>query len=83
MADWRVTRTAKSSSGTIEALCGDWGRTGKAIAVVEILTKTHRYFVSGPKGEVDIIVVKGETERYLRTEPDLTKVDNLASLPDC
>jgi hypothetical protein len=83
MADRRVTRTAKSSTGTIEAVCGDWGRTGKAIAVIEILNGTHRYFVSGPQGEVDVVVVQGDTEKYLRTEPDLTKADNLASLPNC
>ena len=83
MSDRRVTRTAKSSSGTIEALCGDWGRTVKAIAVIEITIGTNHYFVSGPHGQVDVIVVQGETEKYLRTEPDLTKADNLASLPNC
>jgi hypothetical protein len=37
----------------------------------------------GPSSQTDIIVVKGPSANYLRTEPDLTKVDNLASLPDC
>ena len=83
MADRQIKRTDKSTSGTIEGVCGDWGRTGKAVAVIEILKGAHRYFVSGPNGPVDVIVVKGETEQYLRTEPDLTKADNLASLPDC
>ena len=83
MADRQITGTTKSSSGTIEAVCGSWGRTGKAVAVIEISTGAHRYYVSGPAGQVDVIVVKGETEQYLRTEPDLTKADNLASLPDC
>lgn len=83
MAERQVTGTAKDSSGTITALCGSWGRTGKAVAVIEILNGSHRYYVSGPAGQVDVIVVNGDTERYLRTEPDLSKADNLASLPDC
>ena len=83
MSDRQVTATRKDASGVIEGLCGSWGETGKAVAVIEIKAGTHRYYVDGPMGPVDVYVVKGDTENYLRTEPDLTKTDNLASLPDC
>jgi len=84
VADRLVTGTGKDSEGDITGLCGAWGSRSKAEAVSDIDTKLHRYYTAGPSGnQVDIIVVDGATGKYLRTEPDLTKADNLQSLPDC
>jgi hypothetical protein len=84
MADRLVTGTGKDSQGDITGLCGSWGSQTKTAAISDIQTGSHRYYTSGPSGsQVDIIVVDGATGKYLRTEPDLTKSDNLQSLPDC
>jgi Protein of unknown function (DUF3892) len=84
MADRQVTGTGKDSDGTITSLCGAFGTQLKSAAISDIRNGVHRYFTKGPSGaEVDIIVVKGDSGNYLRTEPDLSKADNLQSLPDC
>jgi hypothetical protein len=85
MADRLVTATGKNDSGDITSLCGAWGGQSKAVAIVEIGSGSVRYYTSGPGGaEVDVIVVNDkDAGKYLRTEPDLSKADNLASLPDC
>ena len=83
MSDRQVTGSSKDSSGVILGICGSWGKTEKAAAVAEIKNGTHSYYVMGTKGRTDVIVVKGSTGDYLRTEPDLTKADNLQSLVDC
>jgi len=84
MADRLVTKTGKDESGDITSLCGAWGSQTKTGAIADIDNSIHRYFVSGPGGaEVNIAVIHGDTGDYLRTEPDLSKADNLQSLPDC
>ena len=83
MSHRQVTGSSKDSAGVISGICGSWGKTEKATAVAEIKNGTHTYYVMGTSGRTDIVVVKGATEDYLRTEPDLTKADNLQSLVDC
>jgi Protein of unknown function (DUF3892) len=82
--DRRVKRTGKDRDGDITALCGDWGRTMKAVAIREIEQRQHRYYVQDGYGRrVDVIVVHGATGKYLRTTPDASCADNLDTLPDC
>jgi len=85
MADRKVTGTGKTSDGTITSLCGAWGETTKAVAIIEIQINAHRYFTSDARGdEAEVKVIADRNgSKYLRTVPDLTKADNLASLPDC
>jgi hypothetical protein len=84
MADRRVTKTGKDSSGDITSLCGTWGSRTKSLAIVDIELGTHRYYTHASNGtEADIQVVNGTTGKYLRTDPDKTTADNLADLPDC
>jgi hypothetical protein len=83
MAERLVTGTGKDDSGVITSVCGTWGTRTKAGAVADI-EAGHRYYTAGPDGkQVNIIVVDGDTEKYLRTDPDLSKADNLSELPDC
>jgi Protein of unknown function (DUF3892) len=83
MADRKVTATGKASDGDITSLCGWWGPTSKALAIVEIEGGTNRYYVAVGSGEVDVHVVNGATGKYLRTDPDHTDRNNLDDLPDC
>jgi len=44
----------------------------------------ERFFVHVGRDEADVIVMSPKGRRkYIRTEPDLTKADNLLSLPSC
>jgi Protein of unknown function (DUF3892) len=44
----------------------------------------ENFFVRVGQNEADVIVISPTGRRkYIRTEPDLTKVDNLLSLPEC
>ena len=84
MADREVTKTGKDSSGDITSLCGPWGSRSKSLAIIDIELNTHRYYTRAANGaEADVIVVAGTTAKYLRTDPDRTKADNLGCLPDC
>lgn len=84
MADRRVTRTGKDAYGDITALCGAWGRTAKAVAIVEIESRLHSYYVQDIYGRrADVHVVNGRTGKYLRTDPNSSCSDNLDNLPNC
>jgi len=84
MADRLVTGTGKDDSGDITSLCGVWGERTKTEAILDIEIGLHRYYTSGPGGtEADVVVVNGDSGKYVRTEPDLSKADDLQSLPDC
>lgn len=84
MADRKVTGTGKDADGDITSVCGSWGKTSKSAAIAEIETGVNRYYVDGASGsQVDVIVVDGDTGKYLRTDPDGSVADNLGELPDC
>jgi hypothetical protein len=84
MADRKVTKTGKDADGDITSLCGGWGEASKAMAIGDIEGGRHRYYVAGSGStEVNIHVVKGDTGKYLRTDPDGSTIDNLDELPDC
>lgn len=84
MAARRVTKTGKDQDGDITALCGGWGRTRKALAIIEIESGLNRYYVQDRYGrQADVRVVNGPTGKYLRTDPNSSCSDNLDNLPDC
>ena len=84
MAARQVTKTGKDSSGDITSLCGSWGSQSKSDAIRDIESGTHRYYTHASNGtEANVIVVRGDSGKYLRTDPDKTTADNLADLPDC
>ena len=84
MADRRVTETGKDRDGDITALCGGWGRTRKALAIIEIESGVHRYYVQDRYGyRANVQVVNGPRGKYLRTDPNSSCSDNLDNLPNC
>lgn len=84
MADRRVTRTGKDFDGDITALCGPWGRRGKADAIRDIENRWHTYYVlDSYRRRANVQVVDGRTGKYLRTDPNASCSDNLDSLPNC
>ena len=83
MADRRVRRSGKDGQGDITALCGDWGRVSKAVAIAEINARANRYYVQEVTPAVDVTVVNGANGPYLRSTADRTSKNNLDNLPDC
>lgn len=87
MAVREVTRSQKDRDGDILALCNPnepWSRRDKRDAINDIETNQHEYFVQVASiGRVDIRVVRGQSGKYLRTDPDRTTRNNLDDLPDC
>ena len=84
MADLHVTRTGKDYYGDIMSLCGWWGSTSKPVAIREIESRLHSYFVQDIYGRrANVHVVNGPTGKYLRTDSNSNCSDNLSSLPSC
>ena len=87
MARRQVTHSRKDKDGDITALCNPgqiWSPRMKNDVISDIDNGIHSYFVSINYKEVDIHVVKHPNgKRYLRTDPDKTKTNNLDNLPDC
>jgi Protein of unknown function (DUF3892) len=62
---------------------GEWKLPVEEV-VRRIEGRIERFFVSDGANEVDVFVVSPIGQRkHIRTNPDLTKLDNLLSLPDC
>ena len=83
-----VTHTRKDTDRDIIALCdrgAAWSPVSKAQAISDINSRVHEYLVSLPlMAPVHIIVVRrNDGTQYLRTNPDLTRRNNLEDLPDC
>jgi Protein of unknown function (DUF3892) len=52
--------------------------------IARIEGRLENFFVRVGHYETDVIVMSPIGRRkYIRTEPDLTKIDNLLSLPEC
>jgi hypothetical protein len=84
MATREVKRTGKDDKNDITRLCGDGWSVTKADAIRQIEGRTYTYEVRVPRtGTVDVKVVSGPTGKYLRTDPDKTRKNNLLELPDC
>jgi len=86
MADRRVTQSGKDQDGDITKLCNpstSWSPRYKSGAISEIEGGTHTYNVQDAGGRSGIIVVQGQTGKYLRTDPDGRAINNLDNLPDC
>lgn len=86
MIERKVTKSRKDSNGNITAICnpGEWWSPKTSIeAIREIEEKLYSYHVILNGEKVDIKVIRGETGKYLRTDPDKTTKNNLDELPDC
>lgn len=84
MVDRRVTQTGKDAVRDITSLCGPWGSVAKDVAMDDIETGRHKYYVHEVEPRVDVEVkVIGGSMRYLRTAADETSGNNLDNLPDC
>lgn len=84
MANLRVTGTGKDYFGDITSLCGGWGKTNKPVAIRSIELGLHSYYVQDIYGyRANVHVVKGQSGKYLRTDPNSNCSDNLSSLPSC
>jgi hypothetical protein len=86
--DRQVTHSGKDKQGDITKLCRpgqSWSPRSKVDAISDIELGLHKYFVQvASLGRVDIHVAKDEFGRkYLRTDPDQTKQNNLDFLPNC
>jgi len=60
-----------------------WSPRYKSGAISDIENGIHTYYVQDAGGRSDIIVVEGQTGKYLRTDPDGRANNNLDNLPDC
>lgn len=82
-----VTRTDKDKDGDIIALCNPnqrWSPREKHDAISDIDNDIHEYYVKPScYPEAKISVVKGNKGKYLRSNWDGTKKNNLKKLPDC
>jgi len=86
MANRRVTRCIKNKDGDILALCNpyeDWLFRTKKNAIDDIENDFHNYYVFNTGEKVDIFVVNGTTEKYLRSDPAKTETNILADLDEC
>ena len=87
MAARRVTHTRKDINGNICALCNpnaSWSSVSLRVAISDINSERHSYFVRQPGSEqVNIHVVPGPNGPYLRTDRDRAVGNNLGDLPDC
>lgn len=84
--DRRVTHSRKDGYGDITALGNpqaSWSPRAKGYAISDIENGTHTYYTLVGGHRADIIVVHGQGGKYLRTDPDMTKKNNLDDLPDC
>lgn len=81
VSDRQVTRTRKEG-GRVVALGGDWGERTSPVAVIDIQNTQHTYYVMVEGERRDVVVVRGEDRRHLRTNPDLAGPDVLDALPD-
>jgi alkanesulfonate monooxygenase SsuD/methylene tetrahydromethanopterin reductase-like flavin-dependent oxidoreductase (luciferase family) len=79
--DRQVTRTRKER-GRVVALGGDWGERTSPVAVIDIQNAQHTYHVMVDGERRDVVVVRGEDRRHLRTNSDLSGPDVLEALPD-
>lgn len=82
-----VTATRKSQNGEILGLCNRseyWSPRSKADAINDIELGLHEYYTSAPGvAEATVHVVPASAGKYLHSDPDGTKRNNLLSLPDC
>jgi len=83
----RVTHSRKDNLGRITKLCNPnefWSPRKSEDAIKDIENSNHEYYVRVDNKEVTIVVIDDSKRgKYLRTDPDQTKDNNLDYLPDC
>jgi hypothetical protein len=81
MADRQVTATTKAG-GQITAVAGAWGVRSRAAATIDIQNHAHTYYVLDGSTRLQVMIVKSDDGRVLRTSEDLDAPDPLNDLPD-
>jgi hypothetical protein len=84
MATRTVTHTLKDRHGVITYVCGldeSWSPRAAANVIADIDSRAHRYVVAWPEQETDVHVVDDPHGKYLRTDRDATRRNNLDELP--
>lgn len=83
----QVKATRKDPNGNITQLCNEdewWSPESSVEVIRDIETGSYRYYVQvGLATQVNIHVAGTGSNKYLRTDPDSTLINNLDELPDC
>jgi|WetSurMetagenome_2_1015567.scaffolds.fasta_scaffold04925_4 hypothetical protein len=87
MAARQIKATRKNSDGDITMVCNAgelWSPKLVADVINDIENNYQSYYVMVQGKYVDVHVVNDAIKgKYLRTDPDKTKVNNLDYLPEC
>ena len=88
IADRQVKATGKKRDGDISKLCNrseHWSPRSREDAISDIENGRYTYYVQwGPHEKSEIKVVRiSASEKYLRTDRDNTRLNDLHDLPDC
>jgi len=68
----------------ISHLGGSWGKLSEETIMAQINSKEFEYFVHHPGLlPVKVIIASHNGRRYLKTETDYIRADNLLRLPQC
>lgn len=86
MIERQITNTKKDSSGNIVLLCNPdewWSPKSVKEVIYEIEESFYKYYVIADNLKVEVKVIAGSENKYLRTDPDKTTKNNLDELQDC
>lgn len=86
MIERKVTSTRKDEKGKIIELCNpaEWWSPRTALEVIDDIEEAfYTYYVVVSGQRVSIKVANGSSEKYLRTDPDITTKNYLDDLPEC
>lgn len=81
-----ITACKRDSSGKIVAVCNPeewWSPRDTEEVIRDIEENMYEYYVVVEARAVKLSVAGGTTERYLRTDPSLTKENSFGTLPVC
>jgi hypothetical protein len=82
-----ITHVKRSLDWDITEICNPiepWSSVSKKDAIREIESSVYQYFVNWGAFSTQIkVVVNKYDQKYLRTDKDNTKRNNLEELPDC
>ncbi len=81
-----ITACKRDSSGKIVAVCNPaewWSPRDTEEVIRDIEENLYEYYVVVEAQAVNLTVAGGTTGGYLRTDPCITKENNIDTLPDC
>ncbi len=79
---WMIIATDKPNHPIISDYKEHWTMdVDEVISAIE--SKTHSFYIGSHPGPKKLIIVKGESDKYIRALPDNKEQNNLSSLPEC